>query len=986
MKRYFLLVVVLVISVLAYSNIAVFVSKTTENFYGRAAYMDILNGTFAALDKGMIPYKIITTDEILSGVPEDISLLIIPSNAAITDDEAAVLDKFLLRGGRVVAGYEATLRYPNFNLRPNYTLGNYLGIKSPQWARGEYKYMKLTEEGKKFFGNNVPEYIKMPRGFTFIFDLDGAKPLAVWTKDTEGTPTSSKKNCAIAMTESGIFFGENIFLIAEASDELTTIFNTAVRKLAELPPADINVTKIKLQKLKEKLLTVQQSLYLLEEAMKSKDFESMKLKLSQIEKRIETLSLNENTVLEQIEELGRELTTFSYSLLPSRVVQTRAIWLDHGAMAATGGPENLRKTIEKLAHLGFNVLLPEVIWKGTTISPKLTVYPQNEEFKDWEEDPLEIIIEEAHKYDMEVHAWTWTFAVGYLGESNELMNKNPHLVEKDRFGRTFAEGDNVKRAGFFSHSNPKARELIKSAIKEVVEKYPEIDGINLDYIRYENSDIIDHGYDDYSVKAFKEETGIDPFKIEKYTKEEVLWHLWRENQVTSFVKEISEELKAIKPTIIISADVINLPTGAQHKFKQNWVLWAKNGYVDALFPMAYTPSSDDLRIMIEAEKSAVSGKVFLYPGMSLFVNRDTESVLKQLKILSEELDGLSMFALSYIDDFDNTILSKGLFRKKAVPAHSEPVKIIPAYYEELKNLTEIWLEKGSITREEISWFNNWFEAILEMAKNDEKLDDIWNAVIKMKREVSSNIKDMTNARVIIDTLYSITDTFRPRWYIQSRKGKKPYKAVKPEQMIVVEKPIPIPRMEIFKTDIAPKIDGNANDIAWTHASWSSPFVTYDHGKEVMNKTYVKLVYDDKYLYVLYKAEESDISGMQIVSGKRDTRVYLGDSVECFVWPDEKNKVYYHFVISADGTVYDEIGFDSKWNGYIKAASKVYEDHWIVEIKLDLEELGIDPSSNRPFRMNFNRSRWRGKTPLYTGWSCTYGSFHTLDRFGYVIFK
>lgn len=115
--------------------------------------------------------------------------------------------------------------------------------------------------------------------------------------------------------------------------------------------ADINVTKIKLQKLKEKLLTVQQSLYLLEEAMKSKDFESMKLKLSQIEKRIETLSLNENTVLEQIEELGRELTTFSYSLLPSRVVQTRAIWLDHGAMAATGGPENLRKTIEKLAHL-----------------------------------------------------------------------------------------------------------------------------------------------------------------------------------------------------------------------------------------------------------------------------------------------------------------------------------------------------------------------------------------------------------------------------------------------------------------------------------------------------------------------------------------------------------------------------------------------------------------------------------------------------------
>lgn len=984
MRRFLVLSFIIVIAGISlFGNIAVFVSSTTEKYYGKAVYKDVLDGTFAALEKGEIAYRIITTEELLKNVPEDIKLLIIPSNAALTDDEVSVIEDYLLRGGRVIAGYEATLRYPDTHLRPNYAIGNYLGIKNPEWSKGPYNYMRLTDEGKRFFGDQAPEYIKMPRGFTFLFDLDGATSLANWTKDEQGNLSSESKNCAIAFTESGIFFGENVFLYAAIYDDVLDIFLTSIRKLAELPPANINITKIKLQKFKDTLQKIADELKSRSNDMKSEEYNEKLLEIKTMQNKLSEKS-PEDIDRKELEEYEEQINALTYSLLPSKTVQTRAIWLDHGAIASTKTPEALRKTIKRLYDLGFNVLLPEVIYKGTTISRKLTVYPLNDEFKDWEEDPLDTIIEEAHKYGMEVHAWTWVFAVSYYGKNSEIMDKYPDLVEKDKFGRIYAEKGSSK-TGFLSHSNPKSRELIKSAIKEVLKKYPDIDGINLDYIRYENIDIIDHGYDEYSLKAFREETGIDPLKIEKYTNEEVLWHLWRENQVTSFVKEISQELKAMKPNILISADVVNSPTGAQYKFKQNWPLWAKNGYLDIIFTMAYTPSSDDLRIMVDAERAAVGGKTYLYPGMAIFVNKDTQSILKQLQILSS-YDGLAMFSLAHMGKFENALLEKGVFREKAVPAHSDINLIIKTFKKQVEELKEIWFEKGLIDKKEASWLEDEFSNLEELSNLGVKLNDLWNEVSKVKRSVSSNISNQDIARKIIDILYGITDILRPRWYIQSRKGKKPFEAKKPVEMVVIEKSVPIPKMDVLHLNTPPKIDGIPNDDCWQMLKWSSPFVSYDKGEEVTNKTWIKAGYNDNYLYILFKAQEDDIHGMQIISGGRDTRVYLGDSVEFFIWPDEKRDEYYHFVISADGSIYDEIGFNSKWNGYIEASTSYGDSEWYVELKLNLEEIGVELIPGNTYRVNFNRSRWRGKNAVYSGWSCTYGSFHTKERFGYITLK
>jgi len=122
-----------------------------------------------------------------------------------------------------------------------------------------------------------------------------------------------------------------------------------------------------------------------------------------------------------------------------------------------------------------------------------------------------------------------------------------------------------------------------------------------------------------------------------------------------------------------------------------------------------------------------------------------------------------------------------------------------------------------------------------------------------------------------------------------------------------------------------------------------------------------------------------------VSGPRDTRTYLGDSVEVFILKNERDREYYHFVIGIDGTIYDEKGLDSKWNGDIEAITTLSDNLWCAEIRINLRTIGLEPVKGGILKANFTRNRWRAGKPQYSCWSVTYGSYHTIERFGTLIF-
>lgn len=970
------------------SEVGVLVSEASKEFYGAASYQDLLNGSYMSLANQDIDYEIIDTLQIsMSGIPDSIKVLIIPSNAAVSEQEAEEIEKFIQRGRKVLGGYETTLRFSDGQLRANYVVGPYLGIQYSRWETGKYNYMILTEEGKKIFGEKIPTIIKMPRGFTFVFKITDPEVvrLAEWAQDVDGTPsTNYEENCAIALGKGGIFFSENVFALALGDEFFQTFIVNSVRYLLDLPPTIIEVGEIELKKLEDEIEEFKSKIKIIQSSITPEKYNMLQVELEELELKIKELK-NRKYSAEEVTELRKNLQMLQNKLLSSDLIETRAIWLDYAAIAEAKTSENLSKIIDELASLNFNLLLPEVIYQGRTISRKLseaTGYPLSELFVDWEEDPLEIIITEAHNRGLEVHPWVWVFAMAHTNPS-PMMELHPEWIEKDKFGNIYSESETV----WFSHANEEARNFIKNGILTLVNMF-DIDGIHLDYIRYA-SDYM--GYDKVTVDKFQKETGINPIAIEEYSKEAVDWQLWRENLVTSFVQEIYREVKKAKPQILVSTAVGPSLSESRLKYKQNWGNWAQNHYIDALFPMDYKSNLDDLSIVLDEQKK-FSRYVFIYPGLAAFSLKDGNELIKQIGLVKEKaFPGVTIFSVSHLKDMNPTViksidislLKMGYFREKAVSSHSSLTNIVKVFKKQFDEVIKVLSENGFLKEEEAKWLDE-ETGVLLAAEDEINLKELWDQISLLKTEIASNINNYEASIRLVNEIYKVMDILRPLLYAQEREGKPPIIAEKPTEMVVVENPLPIPTVHIKKAFTSPVIDGIIDE-EWEGVEWTENFVTNDSGEPFPYETKVKLLHDNKYLYVLFSCEEPDMSNIKVIKGQRDTRIYLGDSVEVFIWPNEyDDSKYYHIVVSTDGTIYDEVGLDSRWNGHIEAATNKLENVWIAEIKIDLQEINVDFSSGA--RINFNRNKWKGDSAIYGCWSCTYGSFHTLERFGYVEFE
>ncbi|MCQ2173772.1 MAG: carbohydrate-binding family 9-like protein [Bacteroidales bacterium] len=206
-----------------------------------------------------------------------------------------------------------------------------------------------------------------------------------------------------------------------------------------------------------------------------------------------------------------------------------------------------------------------------------------------------------------------------------------------------------------------------------------------------------------------------------------------------------------------------------------------------------------------------------------------------------------------------------------------------------------------------------------------------------------------------------------------------------------------------------RIDGRLKEKAWKNAVPSAPFVDIrgeDFPAPVM-KTTVKMIWDDKYLYVGASIEEENITAS---IRKHDDIIYHDNDFEVFIDPYGDGKLYYEIENNAFGTIMDLMmekpysdggQFIMNWDckGLKIAVSKEgtlnrkddRDRAWYVEmaIPFDALERGFDdPRDHKVWRMNFSRVEW-----LKTGgpeenwvWAPTGKvDIHVPDKWGYVRF-
>ena len=152
--------------------------------------------------------------------------------------------------------------------------------------------------------------------------------------------------------------------------------------------------------------------------------------------------------------------------------------------------------------------------------------------------------------------------------------------------RNEAMKPNSYEGAFLDPGVPAVHTYLLNVFLDIVRNY-DVAGIHFDYIRYPDNIF---GYNQIARTFYQYE-----FKY----RDSDNWQLWKENQVSDFLKKISISIRNIKPAITISAAVFPHLESAQYKYSQNWYEWLKKGYLDKVYLMAYTRSDTNLRKLLK---------------------------------------------------------------------------------------------------------------------------------------------------------------------------------------------------------------------------------------------------------------------------------------------------------------------------------------------------------------------------------------------------
>ncbi|QIE59656.1 hydrolase [Rasiella rasia] len=184
---------------------------------------------------------------------------------------------------------------------------------------------------------------------------------------------------------------------------------------------------------------------------------------------------------------------------------------------------------------------------------------------------------------------------------------------------------------------------------------------------------------------------------------------------------------------------------------------------------------------------------------------------------------------------------------------------------------------------------------------------------------------------------------------------------------------------------SPKIDGSITEPAWDLVAWTSDYVEFepDNGTAPTEQTKMKIIYDDKNLYVAFKCYQKDPETIERRMGRRDD--FPGDWVEINIDSYGDDRTGFSFTASASGVKGDEFisnngNFDDSWNPIWYLDTKIDSDGWTAEMRIPLSQLRFSNAdeqvwgiqSTRRYFKNEERSTWQPLPANPPGWVSEFG--------------
>jgi len=288
-------------------------------------------------------------------------------------------------------------------------------------------------------------------------------------------------------------------------------------------------------------------------------------------------------------------------------------------------------------------------------------------------DTLDLLLREAQENNIKVFAWVNVLSLGINDKAEILSKFGNSILTRDQYGRPSRTDSKMEldkyylkeEQIFLEPGDPRVEEYVLTVINEIINRYPLISGLHLDYARYPSpvpfipgSRFIKfgltYGYGVKNVERFKEKTGLNVLETLNNEDEYLAWDNWKRQQITELVRKISSLAKVKSSDLLVSCAVIPLTERAYTNAFQDWSAWLEEGIIDYAVLMSYTK---DNQFAKEVVKSALGhrGKGKIYIGMGLFLMKNNPDLFfNQYKMITDlKPDGIVFFS---IDDLNEKII------------------------------------------------------------------------------------------------------------------------------------------------------------------------------------------------------------------------------------------------------------------------------------------------------------------------------------------
>ena len=337
--------------------------------------------------------------------------------------------------------------------------------------------------------------------------------------------------------------------------------------------------------------------------------------------------------------------------------ETRAVWIStvwnmdwpskKGDIEAQ--KEEFIKILDNVSNLGFNTIVVQVRPKADALY-KSSINPWSDvltgiQGKDPGYDPLKFMINEAHKKNLDIHAWFNPYRVtASASESENLSLNHPAKLNPDWVV-------NYQGKLYYNPGLPEVRQHIVNTVAEVVRNY-DIDGIHFDDYFYPGKDFNDR--DVYN--KYGNGKSIDEFR--RYSVNQMI------EAVHSTIKNIKSYVKfGISPRGIWrnkSTDSTGSDTNGSESYDDIYAdtrTWIRNEWIDYVVPQIYWeigyPLASYNKLVPWWSDEVKNRNINLYIGQGIYKDSVAKEIDKEIDLNRSYDDVKGSMYFTYSDIKNN---------------------------------------------------------------------------------------------------------------------------------------------------------------------------------------------------------------------------------------------------------------------------------------------------------------------------------------------